>query len=423
MRPAPTHLAPPADAAGPPVPPPPVPRLGPLLGIAHLGWMLPVTAGWTLLQALFERIDPDTKLAHYSAAATAGALSSTLAVVVFGFLSDRTRSRHGRRNPWILAGAVAYALSVSAMSAAGGFAALLALTVCFQTGLNAMLAALYAVLPDRVPAERLGWASSWAGLGQLLGQGLGAVAGGLLVTHPEQGLRWLPWLAVLGALAFVRFAPDRSNLDDAPDVAAAGPNRAGLLRSLLPPRDADYFWALISRLLAMLGIHLVLVYQLFVLTDHLGLSTREAGTVVTIGGLIIAVAAGAAVAVSGPLSDRVRRRKPFVLAASALAAVGLVPLTVAPALWSFLLFTVLASLGFGCLIAVDQAIVSEILPNAHSRAKDLGFLNLANTVPQVLAPIVAGAVVPAFGYSALFVLAIAVTLGGGLAILPVRRVR
>ncbi|MFF7453403.1 MFS transporter [Kitasatospora sp. NPDC008115] len=419
MSTTPTRFRPAVPTAPPPGPPGPARRLGPLLGAAHLGWMLPVTAGWTLLQALFERIDPDTKLTHYSTAAAAGAFTSTVAVVAFGFLSDRTRSRWGRRNPWILAGALAYALSVAAMSGTESFAVLLTLTICFQTGLNAMLAALYAVLPDRVPTERLGRASSWAGLGQLLGQGLGAVAGGLLVTHPDQGLRWLPWLAVLGALAFVRFAPDRPALDAAP----AAPPHGGLLRSLLPPRDADYFWALVSRLLAMLGIHLVLVYQLFILTDHLGMSTGDAGTVVTLGGLIIAVFAGVSVAISGPLSDRVGRRKPFVVAAAVIAAAGLVPLTVAPALWSFLFFTVLASLGFGCLIAVDQAIVAEVLPDHHSRAKDLGFLNIANTAPQVLAPIIAGAVVPAFGYSALFVLAIAVTAGGGLAVLPVRRVR
>ncbi|MFE2108079.1 MFS transporter [Kitasatospora sp. NPDC059463] len=416
MRTTPTH---PGSSAPPAGPPESARRLGPLLGAAYLGWMLPVTAGWTLLQAVFERIDPDTKLTHYSTVAAVGAFTSTVAVVAFGFLSDRTRSRYGRRNPWILAGAVCYALSVAAMSDTGSFAALLVLTVCFQTGLNAMLAALFAVLPDRVPAERLGRASSWVGLGQLLGQGLGSVAGGLLVTHPGQGLRWLPWLAVLGALAFVRFAPDRPTLDDAPAVAPDG----GLLRSLLPPRDADFFWALVSRLLALLGIHLVLVYQLFILTDHLGLSTEDAGTVVTLGGLIIAVVAGGSVAVSGPLSDRLGRRKPFVLAAAVIAAAGIVPLTVAPALWSFLFFTVLASLGFGCLIAVDQAIVAEVLPDQHSRAKDLGFLNIANTAPQVLAPIIAGAVVPAFGYSALFVLAMAVTVGGGLSVLPVRRVR
>ncbi|MFJ5829444.1 hypothetical protein [Streptomyces sp. NPDC093089] len=70
-----------------------------------------------------------------------------------------------------------------------------------------------------------------------------------------------------------------------------------------------------------------------------------------------------------------------------------------------------------------QAVVAEVLPDQENRAKDLGFLNVANTMPQLIAPIAASLVVPAFGHPTLFVLAIVLTLAGGLCILPLRRVR
>ena len=41
--------------------------------------------------------------------------------------------------------------------------------------------------------------------------------------------------------------------------------------------------------------------------------------------------------------------------------------------------------------AVDTALMSEVLPSAKSFAKDLGVVNIAATLPQTLAPAVAGA--------------------------------
>ncbi|GHA91859.1 MFS transporter [Streptomyces termitum] len=393
-------------------------RLGPLLAATHLSWALPAAGGLTLLQARLEELDPATKLTHFAVLATVGAATALVANITFGLLSDRTRSRHGRRNPWIAAGGLAAACCLSAVSFADGFAGLLILVVAFQIALNAMLAPLYAVLPDRVPSERLGKASAWTGLGTLVGQSLGAVAAGALVTAPTLGLRWLPWLIAAGALLFFLAAPDTSSRD----LTRPPFSLRELGRGMLPPKDADFFWALGGRLLALLGINLVLVYQLYTLTDHLHLTTAHAGSVIALGAIVSALATGTAIAVCGPLSDRLRRRKVFILAGTAVMAAAILPLVLAPALWSFYFFTGAAALGLGCFGAVDQALVSEVLPHQENRAKDLGFLNIANTLPQLLAPITASVVVPAFGYPALFVLAIVLTLIGGLCVLPLRRV-
>ena len=55
---------------------------------------------------------------------------------------------------------------------------------------------------------------------------------------------------------------------------------------------------------------------------------------------------------------------------------------------------------YGIYTSVDFALITEVLPGAEDRAKDLGVINIANALPQVLAPVLAGvllAVVEASG--------------------------
>jgi MFS family permease len=160
-----------------------------------------------------------------------------------------------------------------------------------------------------------------------------------------------------------------------------------------------------------------------VLTDYVGLSTKGAGGVIAASGVLIALVSVAAIGVSGPWSDRLGRRKVFVIGAAALVALAMVPPLVSPTLPAFYAFVVIGGLAYGVYIAVDQALMAEVLPDARHRAKDMGLLNSANTVPQVLAPLIAVALVPALGYRVLFVLGIALSLTGALCIAPIRRVR
>ncbi|MFG2562864.1 MFS transporter [Streptomyces sp. NPDC048496] len=392
-------------------------RLGPVLGAAYLSWMLPFHATTTLLQALLDELDDDTKLQRYAVMATAGAITAMCANVAFGLLSDRTRSRFGRRNPWILTGSVGTTLAIFGLSFTQSFPVLLTLWILLQISLNAVVAPLGAILPDRVPPVVLGKASSWIGVGQLLGSSLSAIVAGTLITVPAQGMRWVAGLVVLGGLLVFFAAPDRPST-----ALPVEPFSARKLVRTLLPRDPDFLWALIGRLLTLLGLSLVMVYQLYVLTDHLGLSSARAGSVIAIAGVATALTAGVAIAVCGPLSDRLRRRKVFVLLSAGTAAVSVLPLAFSPSLWAFFTFAVVGALGYGSFVAVDQVVMAEVLPDQEHRAKDLGILNIANTLPQVLAPVIAAAVVPLLGYPGLFLLAAAIATAGGLCIIPIRRV-
>jgi MFS family permease len=394
-------------------------RLGPLLFLAHAGWMLPFAAAGTLVQALMTDLDPVRKVALYATLAAAGSLTSMIATIVFGTLSDRTRSRFGKRNPWIASGAFLLAIASTIMSLTSSFPLLVVLWMVFQVGLAVVLAPLFAVLPDRVAQHNFGKASALIGAGQLVAQSLGGVVAGSLVTVPREGLRWLPWLIAVVMVVFVLLSPERDNRDEPRDPLSV----RALLRSFVPPKDRDFLLALAGRFLLLLSFMMILLYQLYLLTDYIGLSLERAGAVIAVGGVIMAIAAGAATLLSGPLSDRLGRRKAIVMTASVVFALAALPLTLSAQVSSFYAFLAIGGFAYGIYIAVDQALLAEVLPSADEHAKDLGILNIANTLPQVLAPVIAGVLVTSLGYQPVFIIAIILAIVSAAVLKPIQRAR
>jgi MFS family permease len=92
---------------------------------------------------------------------------------------------------------------------------------------------------------------------------------------------------------------------------------------------------------------------------------------------------------------------------------------------AFLVGMAVAGLGFGLYMAVDLALVADVLPDAGSVAKDLGVLNIAGALPFSIGPALAPLVL-ALGsgsYGVLYTVAGVCALLAAAAILPVKRVR
>ena len=133
----------------------------------------------------------------------------------------------------------------------------------------------------------------------------------------------------------------------------------------------------------------------------------------------------AASLIGGRLSDRTGRRKIFVLTASIVYGLALFVIAVASNFNGFLVGMAISGLGFGVYVAVDLALVVDVLPDKRSAAKDLGVFNIAGALPFSVAPAVAP-VILAIGdgsYTVLYAVAGLCALAGAVAILPVRRVR
>ncbi|MEV7241682.1 MFS transporter [Streptomyces sp. NPDC093248] len=348
----------------------------------------------------------------------AGAVVSLFANPLFGALSDRTTARRGRRTPWIVAGAAGGALSLLLLATAGGVWTM-ALGWCLaQLTLNAAFAAVTAAVPDRVPRGRRGAVGGWLGAAQILGvvggTGLATVAGGVAAGYAACAV-----FTVVGVLPYVlRYEDLRLAGADRP----AWSPRAFLTGFWLSPRrHPDLGWAWLTRFLINLSNALVLLYLLYYLRDRLHYGDPDEGVLVLTA--VNGVTLLATVVVGGVWSDRAGRRKPFVIWSGVLMAVA----TAALAAWQTWPGAIVAAavlgVGFGVFTSVDFALMTDVLPTALDRGKDLGVINVANALPQVAAPALAAPIVTHLGgYRVLYLVSAVIGLAGAALVVRIRGV-
>ena len=425
-----TTSTPPAADATPPADAMPDQRVriqGPLRSL--LLWFMPGTLGifilWgaiptVLLPLQVEQLDPANKVANLAIVTTIGALAAMIAQPVAGTISDRTRSRFGSRAPYIVGGALVGGLALVAL---GLSSSILMVALCWtlvQISFNVVQGPYSAMLPDRVPEAVRGTFAAMIGAMTMVGSLGGVILASLLAGSIPGAYLVLAGTSVVLLTLFAVFTGPRDNRGE--------PRPAFRLRDFLltfwvnPVAHPDFFWAFTGRLLLYTGYFLVVAYQLYLLQDYIGLGD-EAVVLLPIVSAAALPTLVLAVAISGPWSDRVGRRKPFVVASSLIVGLAQVVPWVWPTFEGMVVFALLAGLGFGAFQAVDTALVSQVLPDSHAHAKDLGVVNIAATLPQTVAPAIAGAVVLTFGFAGLFPAAILLSVLGALAVLPIRSVR
>ena len=127
--------------------------------------------------------------------------------------------------------------------------------------------------------------------------------------------------------------------------------------------------------------------------------------------------------VSGRWSDRSGRRKVYVIASTVVMAVAAGMLAFFPVFATAVVAALILGLGYGMYLAVDQALITQVLPRAIDRGRDLGVINIANAAPQVLAPVIAAPIVTgATGYTGLYLASAAVTLVSAVLVTRIRSV-
>ncbi|RBY97634.1 MFS transporter [Blastococcus sp. TF02-8] len=390
-------------------------------GIASLGVYLALGAvNSVLLPLQVEDVDPARKAANLAIVSVVGAVGGMIAQPIAGLLSDRTRSRWGRRAPWIFAGALTAAGAMVVLGGMTGLVGIGALYLLVMVALNVYFAPKAAVMPDRVPRGVRGLFSASGGLGVLVGITGGMGLGSVLADTPAVGYAVLAVVIVVAACGFALFNPDHDNREEARPPL----QWTAFLRSfwVSPRAHPDFAFGFLGRLLTLTGYYITTTFQLYVLQDYVGLGDDAVDAVLPLSGVSL-VATLVSTLVGGPLSDRMGRRKPVAVAAGLLIAAGLVAPWVVPTMTGMYAFAVLAGLGFGSYLAVDQALLTEVLPTTEDNGRHLGVLNIAVTLPQALAPAIAGAIVSVLDYSALFPIGMVVAVAGALAVLPIRSVR
>ncbi|MDQ1596149.1 MAG: hypothetical protein QOH40_2705 [Arthrobacter pascens] len=376
-----------------------------------------------LLGQQAEHFDPGQKEAILALVTGAGAAVSLVANPLFGAFSDRTTSRFGRRVPWVLAGAILGAAALICLAGAPNVAVMTLLWCLVQAGCNCAYAAITAAVPDRVPVPQRATVGGLAAMGQTVGILLGAVIAAVVSGNFALGYVVCAAALVAGVVMYL------FKSDDAPLPAAARPalNWADFLLSFIRPlRHPDFAWAWITRLLVNIGNHMVTLYLLFFLADavHLKETTgmEPAVGVLVLTGLYCVFVIITSV-IGGRLSDRMGKRKPLVIASSAIIAAASLILAFAPTWIGGIVGASVLGIGFGAYLAVDFALITQVLPSAGDRGKDLGVINIANSLPQVIAPVLAWPFVTLWGgYVSLYVAAAVIGLLGAVFVVKIKGV-
>jgi MFS family permease len=312
----------------------------------------------------------------------AGSIAAVVANPVFGILSDRTRggwARWGRRRPWMLAGVLAGLAGTLLLATAPDLRLLVAGWVVAQAAYNATFAAASAFLADvlaegdRAPASGVFAAATFLGTVPPLA---------LAVVLPDDillSLLLMPVAAivVVGAVCAVVREPSPASLGATP-----GAERTPLLGAGRPPGFAA-LW--VQRLLSQLATSLVLTFTLYLVMDRLRTTTGEATAVTAattvLGGACLVVSALAC----GVLAARRGDYGPFLAFSFAGLAAAAVLRAIAGDLVALCLSAALGGLAMGAGAAAGLALALRIIPRSAS-GRFLGVLNVAETIPQVVAP-------------------------------------
>lgn len=387
-------------------------------------------------------------IGHVSAA---GNLFALFAPILAGWLSDRTRTRWGRRRPWLVAGTAVNLVGLAVLAMSGAPLVLAIAYMLVQLSFNLAGGAYAAVIPDVVaPADR-GRASGMLGMMNVVGSviGLAGVIGALkllgenrtgvvvgygfliailLVTTvitvvavkepPAPATRPAP-LAVspLGVLAITAGAVAASAWlaylllplgtwvypvavagVGAAVIAAISAFRVPAMREFFAAfRSRDFFWTFATRAFVIMGINTVVPFLALYFKDVIG--AKDPGTESGLWGLAVLAGAIGPAIVGGHLSDRLGKRKLFVYISGGVQALvaSVLLFGLIESLPILYLMGVVFGMGYGMYYAVDWAIACDVLPDRDkSSGRDMGLWHIAFTLPTALAPAVFAPILIAF---------------------------
>lgn len=379
-----THGDPALDAKRP---------VGPLFitvyALAMFGiWMsINLPASVTIALRISE-IDPAGKTTSYSLAAGIGTLTAMIANPLFGRLSDRTRSRFGRRRPWIVVGLAGTVVGAAVIGLSSTLPLLLLGWVVMQASVNAAIAAALAIVADRVPDSQQGLVGALSGM---------AASGSLLFG--VFFVQWFPTdvlaqfgLPVVAAMVFcalllVVFRDDTPAGDDIEAFSL----REFFGSFYVDPRTSpDFARFLVTMFLVSCGYGVVSTYTVYLLQDRITVPESDLPGVITLAYVVPGVLAVLSAPVAGWLNDRTGRRKLLMAVTSLVTASGIAVIATAEGVDQLLVGVSLVSgVGAGMLYGTYIGFALVTMNDPRTSARDLGVTNIAFTLPFSIMPFAA----------------------------------
>lgn len=312
-----------------------------------------------------------------------------------GAISDYTMSRWGRRKPYIVIGSILDVVFLIGLATSQTFLSLVVFVALLQFSSNFAQGPFQGYVPDLVPHEQVGLASALVGAMQTIGFVTGAILIAVAFAIGE-------FTIILILLGVVELATAAGTVFFVREGRVAKPRRgrswAAVGRSAWGTdilKERSFIFLLLSRLLFLAGTNVFLGFNLYFLNRSLGLGDTEAAPWIAILGILTGVTTALATIPSGLVSNRVGR-KPMIYVACVVGAAGLAIAGLAPTPEVLAIGVVLLGVATGTFLAVDWALMTDIIPKASS-GRFMGISNLAVAMAGTVAGVLAGPIMDAVG--------------------------
>lgn len=397
-------------------------RLGFGILFGLLGWLIPyLGVNSTLLPAKIQQIAPNQKVQIVALLATIAMIVATVANIIEGALSDRTTSRWGKRNPWIFLGMITTLICFYFLTKVTTITGIIINWSLFQVALNMMVAPLVAFIADKAPKKYRGAISAFYGVGMNIGTPVGTMIASQYITNINNGIYIFMVFEVIFTMMGLLLIGDSSNKGEKVEKL----HGAELLEAFIFPIRGDikdFYLAVFGKLLFVSAQFVITGYQLYIFTDYMNLSSENATRNLSVMSIILLITGVSFAIIGGPLADRFHSLKLLVAASTVAMGIGVAIPAIDPAPWTMFVYAGLSGAAMGMYNSVDQALNVSVLPNPNNAAKDLGIVNLANSLGQVFGPIVASVIIGVSGYRMMFPAACLMCLVGAVLILMIKKV-
>ena len=329
------------------------------------------------IPAAIAQIAPQHHVAVLAALVSISNIAAMLVPPFAGWLSDRSRARGGTRRTWILAGVAVDVAALVGLAYTRDLALFSALFVLAVAAENVAIAAYQAMIPEVVPREAWGAASGIRGAATLVGTVIGLGVAGSIANVNVVFFATAALLA-LGTLTLFFTRERERTVHERVEVT----------------RWHDFVVVFIARSFIFFGLSLLMTFVLYFFSDILKVKDAGAGTASI--GIFSLLGAIASSVYFGIASDRIPR-KLLVAGCGLPMAAAAIGFALAPTPAVMFVFAALFGIGFGGVMAVGWAIAIDSLPQLSDVARDLGIWGIATNLPSVIAPVVGGRIIDAFG--------------------------
>jgi MFS family permease len=320
---------------------------------------------------------------------TIGILALLIGIAVqptIGSISDYTVSRWGRRKPYIVFGSVIDVVILLAIAGSHSVLALAALVALLSFSTNIARGPFQGYVPDLVAPSQVGLASALVGLMQILGNVTGFALVAIANIQKDVAIA-LIGVAVVELVTMISVVV---RVDDGPPPKSREGRSWWKIAAETWGTDIlqerSYVWLVASRLLVLTGGAMLVNFVIFYLSQTHGLDQSQTGGVQLTLLAVVAIANIIAVVPAARISDRIGR-KPVIYVSCAIGGVGLLIAAVAPTVPVALIGAGLFGLSAGMFLAVDWALMTDIIPKASS-GRYMGMSNVATGASTIVALII-----------------------------------